>query len=65
LLARAFRDELVGGVAGKNLQPFIPLSETVFSFPGGRLEFVKDDRGTVTHLVAHVVEGDLKIVRRR
>jgi len=58
-------DELVGGLSGKDLQPLTPLSDTTFSISGGRLEFVKDEQGVVTHLVAHVVEGDLKAVRRR
>ena len=57
-------DELSMDVAGKDKQPMIPLSETTFSVVGGRLDFVKDDRGAVTHLIFHAVEGDFKGVRK-
>jgi hypothetical protein len=49
-------------VAGKDPQPMTPLSETTFS--GTRLDFVKNDQSVVTHLLIHVVEGDLKAVRQ-
>jgi hypothetical protein len=32
----------------------------MFQFRGVALEFVSNDKGEVTHLVAHVVEGDFK-----
>ena len=31
---------------------------------GTRLDFVKDDQGVVTHLIFHIVEGDMKAVRK-
>jgi hypothetical protein len=36
----------------------IPQSATMFQFRGAMLEFVSNEKGEVTHLVAHVVEGD-------
>jgi hypothetical protein len=41
-----------------------PLSATQFSADGVTLDFVKDERGAVTHLIAHIVEGDIKAVRK-
>ena len=49
---------------GKDKWRLIPLSETAFSLMGDRLEFRKDDRGVVTHLVFVAAEGDLKAVRK-
>lgn len=51
---------------GKGKVPLVPLSETMFS-PRllGTYEFVADERGTVTHLLAHGVESTSKAVRRR
>ena len=40
------------------------LSDTKFFYMGAQIEFVKDDQGKVTHLIAHIVEGDLKAVRK-
>jgi hypothetical protein len=57
-------DELFMDVAGKDKQPMIPLSETRFSVNGTRLDFVANDGGVVTHLIFHVVEGDMKAVRK-
>lgn len=45
-------------------QPMIPLSETVFAASGGRIEFVPDDKGRVTHAIFRIVEGDLQGVRK-
>ena len=57
-------DEILLDVGGKDPQPMIPLSDTLFSTVGGRLEFVPDDKGQVTHAIFRIVEGDLKGVRK-
>lgn len=51
-------------VGGKDPQEMIPLSNTTFSAVGGRVEFVADDKGTVTHIVFRAVEGDIKAPRK-
>ena len=56
--------ELFMDIAGKDKQELVPLSETIFSMLGTRLDFVKDDKGVVTHLIFHIVEGDMKAVRK-
>jgi hypothetical protein len=50
---------------GKGRIPLVPLSERMFS-PRllGTYEFVTDERGVVTHLLAHGVEGSPRAVRR-
>jgi hypothetical protein len=50
---------------GKGRLPLIPLSQTTFS-PRllGTYEFVSDDRGMVTHLLAQGVEGTMKAVKK-
>jgi hypothetical protein len=57
-------DELFADVGGKDPQPMIPLSNTLFSAVGGRVEFVPDVKGAVTHMVYRAVEGDIKAVRK-
>jgi hypothetical protein len=57
-------DELFVDVGGKDPQAIIPLSNTTFSAVGGRLEFVADDKGVVTHALFRAVEGDIKAVRK-
>jgi hypothetical protein len=57
-------DEVMLDVGGKDPQPMIPLSDTLFSTSGGRLEFVPDDKGQVTQAIFRIVEGDLKGVRK-
>ena len=57
-------DELFVDVGGKDPQPMIPLSNTLFSAVGGRLEFVADDKGAVTHAFFRAVEGDIKAIRK-
>lgn len=51
---------------GKGRVPLVALSERMFS-PRllGTYEFVIDERGAVTHLLAHGVEGSPRAVRRR
>jgi hypothetical protein len=54
---------------GRDTQPLIPLSETTFAGHfGEQMHFVKDDRGTVTHVVFEAPEpflGDLTAVRQK
>jgi hypothetical protein len=50
-------------VAGKDKQEMIPLADTTFATIGGRIDFVKNDRAAITHLIFHAVEGDMKAVR--
>ena len=58
--------ELFMDTEGKGSRvPLIPLSETIFSVGGaGRMEFIKDAHGAVTHFVTMYAEGDLKSVRK-
>src|SRR4029453_2001209 len=57
-------DQLFIDFGGKGRLPLVPLSRNVFS-PRllGSYEFVADERGVVTHLIAHTTEGDTKAVR--
>jgi hypothetical protein len=52
-------------LAGKGRLPMTPLTETTFS-PRllGTYEFLKNDQGVVTHMVAHATEGDLTARKR-
>ena len=56
--------ELSIDTEGKDKMPLIPLSETLFSVAGDRIEFVKDDKGTVTHFISFAAEGNLKNIRK-
>jgi len=58
--------ELLIDLRGKGKVPMIPLSQTMFS-PRllGTYEFVKDDKGVVTHMMVHSAEEVLRAVRRR
>lgn len=55
---------LMVGLSGGSKMPATAVSDTKFVFQGAQFEFVKDEHGLVTHLVAHIVEGDLKAIRR-
>ena len=57
-------EELFIDLAGKDKQPMTPLAETLFSAVGGRIEFVADAKGQVTHALFRAVEGDMKGVRK-
>lgn len=68
--ARMFRVTLADGqlmieIGGNGKIPLIPLSETTFS-PRllGTYEFVKDNSGVVTHMMAYSTEGDVKAMRK-
>jgi hypothetical protein len=57
-------EQLMFSIGGKGAVPLTTLSETGFYFPGGfPLEFVKDDKGSVTHFLFHAPCGDFKFVR--
>jgi hypothetical protein len=70
MTARVFNVTLEAGqlmieIGGRGKMPLVALSETTFS-PRllGTYEFVMDDRGVVTHLMAYSTEGDVKAVRK-
>ncbi len=58
-------DHLMIEMAGSGKLPMVALSDTTFS-PRllGTYEFVKDERGDFTRMVAHSTEGDVMTVRR-
>ena len=46
--------QLMFSIGGKGAVPLTTLSETGFYFPAGfPMEFVKDDKGTLTHFLLH------------
>jgi hypothetical protein len=45
-------------------QPMVPISETTFSGFGGRIEFVKNDKGEVSYFVIKAAEGDFRANRK-
>lgn len=57
--------ELMLSFAGTPGQPMIALSETVFTGVGGYVEFGKNDRGEVTHMVIKIAEGDFRGDRKK
>ena len=57
-------DQLRLSIGGKGAVPLTTLSETEFYFPGGfPMDFIKDDKGAVTHFLLHTPCGDFKFVR--
>jgi hypothetical protein len=57
-------DQLKLSIGGKGGVPLTTLSETEFYFPGGfPMDFIRDDRGVVTHFLLHTPCGDMKFVR--
>lgn len=47
-------------------QALTPLSQTQFGTPDGvTFDFFRDANGNVTHLIAHIVEGDIKALRKK
>jgi hypothetical protein len=57
-------EQLMFSLGGKGGIPLTTLSETGFYFPGGfPINFVKDDKGAVTHFIFTQAEGDLKFIR--
>ncbi len=56
-------EQLMFSLGGKGAVPLTTLSETGFYFPGGfPVDFVKDEKGTVTHFLLRTPCGDLKFV---
>lgn len=58
-------DQLMIEIGGNGKMPLIPLSETTFS-PRllGTYEFVKDNQGAFTRMIAYSTEGDVVAVRK-
>ena len=57
-------DQLMFSIGGKGAIPLTTLSETAFYVPGGfPLDFVTDDKGTVTHFVLSAPGDEFKFVR--
>ncbi len=56
--------QLKVAMSGGAKYPLTAVSENKFFFEGAYLEFVKDERGQVTHLLLHAVEGDIKAPRK-
>jgi hypothetical protein len=57
-------DQLKLSIGGKGGVPLTTLSETEFYFPGGfPMDFMRDDKGVVTHFLLHTPCGDMKFVR--
>ena len=57
-------DHLMASMSGGAKIALTAVSQTKFFFEGAQIEFMKDDHGAFTDLVAHTVEGDLKAVRK-
>jgi len=55
-------DALSMDIGGKDKQEMIALSDTAFSMMGIRIDFVADSSVT-THLIFHIVEGDMKATK--
>ncbi len=53
-------DQLMVDLPGIGRGRMVPRSATSFSFSGALVEFVTNENGEVTHLIAHAVEGDFK-----
>ena len=57
-------DQLMFSLGGKGAVPLTTLSETAFYFPGGfPMDFVKDDKGAVTHFLLRTPCGDFNFMR--
>jgi len=56
---------LMAGMSGGTKLAATAVSETKFVLQGAQFEFVKDENGAFNAVVAHIVEGDLKAVRKR
>jgi hypothetical protein len=54
-------DQLMLALGGGTPRPLVPQSATMFTARGGvAVEFITNDQGIVTSLIAHNVEGDMK-----
>ena len=53
-------DQLMVDVPGIGSGRMVPQSATMFAFRGAMIEFVSNEKGVVTHLITHVVEGAFK-----
>lgn len=57
-------DSLFVDIGGKDKQEMIALSDTTFSMMGIRLDFVTE-KGVTSHMIIHVVEGDIKATKEK
>jgi hypothetical protein len=57
-------DSLSLDIGGKDKQAMIPLSETTFLVMGIRADFVTEN-GITSHVIVHIVEGDLKATKEK
>lgn len=57
-------NHLMAAISGGAKYALTAVSQTKFYFEGLHLEFVKNDQGVVTHLLAQTVEGDFKAIRK-
>jgi len=55
---------LMLAMSGGAKYPLTAVSQTKFFFEGAHVEFVKDERGLVTHMLLQAVEGDFKAPRK-
>jgi hypothetical protein len=58
-------NQLVLDAPGRGHAVLVQQSPTMFLFRGIAMEFIVDERGEATHLVAHAVEGDFKGARTK
>lgn len=56
--------QLTIGVSGGTKVAATAVSDSKFFALGTQFEFVRDERGAVTYLIAHIVEGDIKAIRK-
>ena len=56
--------QLMVALAGGAKYTLAAVSETKFYFEGAHIEFVKDERGQIAHLLLQTVEGDFKAPRK-
>src|SRR5579862_1798296 len=56
--------QLMASFSGGAKDALTAVSETKFYIQGTRVEFVKDEHGSVTHLLIQAVEGDFKALRK-
>ena len=57
-------DTLSLDIGGKDKMAMVPLGEKTFSVMGIRVDFV-EEKGRTDHLIAHIVEGDMKATKEK
>jgi hypothetical protein len=56
--------QLLVGISGGTKVIATAVSESKFFYQGAQFEFARDEHGAVRYLIAHVVEGDIKAIRK-